>query len=204
MAGSRLPFLEWAVASSAFSGETDCGDRHVVTHVEAGALIAVLDGLGHGPDAARAAVAAAEILRSAPDQSLIALIERCHEGVRKTRGVAMTLARIDSRSHSLSWIGVGNVEGHLLRESPDGAAVRESVLLRPGVVGFKLPPLRTSSHALASGDLLLLATDGIAPGFAENVMRSASPQRIAERILQSQRRNDDALVLVARYTQSQP
>src|SRR5438093_709986 len=48
----RLPGIEWGIVSQAFPGETECGDRHLVAGFPNGALVAVIDGLGHGEEAA--------------------------------------------------------------------------------------------------------------------------------------------------------
>ena len=58
--GGRLPFLEWGTAGRPISGETESGDQYVVHSWPGGALLAVIDGLGHGPGdplAAKEAVA---------------------------------------------------------------------------------------------------------------------------------------------------
>ena len=76
----------------------------------------------------------------------------------------------------------------------------ETLLLRSGVVGSHLPPLSASVHAVNPGDMLILATDGIRPGFAEELLPLVPPQPAADRILSRYARGtDDALVLVARY-----
>jgi len=59
----RPPMVEWAVGARALEGEPVSGDLHVVTPFPGGVLVAVMDGLGHGTEAAAAAEAAAEILR---------------------------------------------------------------------------------------------------------------------------------------------
>src|SRR5581483_5470340 len=124
-----------------------------------------IDGLGHGPEAAEAAKAASAILHAHPNQPVVTLFEKCHEGLRRTRGAVMTLASFDARTSSLTWLGVGNVEGIVLRERPGGGPSRESVTARGGVVGFQLPPLRPSTLAISPGDLLVMATDGIRNSF---------------------------------------
>ncbi len=77
---------------------------------------------------------------------------------------------------------------------------QESLLLRPGVLGVRLPRLSASVLQVSVGDLLVFATDGLKEGFEAHPHLRASPQQIADRILdQYGRGTDDALVLVARY-----
>ena len=62
------------------------------------ALFGVMDGLGHGPAAANAAIAAAEALRNARGERVEVLVQLCHRVLAGTRGAAMTLARVDFES----------------------------------------------------------------------------------------------------------
>jgi serine phosphatase RsbU (regulator of sigma subunit) len=67
-------------------------------------------------------------------------------------------------------------------------------------VGQQLPTLRPRIVDLQPGDMVLMATDGVARSFAEDAIGVAGPARLADRILEDLARpNDDALVLVARY-----
>src|SRR2546428_12006154 len=47
--------VEWGVASQTLAGEVQSGDKHVVKSFPHGALLAAIDGLGHGEEAAAAA-----------------------------------------------------------------------------------------------------------------------------------------------------
>jgi hypothetical protein len=100
----------------------------------------------------------------------------------------------------MTWLGVGNVEGILLRADPEAQPRREWLMLRGGLVGFDLPRLRPATLRISDGDTLCFATDGIQNGFAEELSVHEVPQRIADRILtRCAKGTDDALVLVARY-----
>ncbi len=100
----------------------------------------------------------------------------------------------------MTWLGVGNVEGVLLYADGGGRRGRERLVTRGGIVGSELPPLRAEVLAVAPGDTLILATDGIQSGFADDLAVDAPPQQLADQILaRSGKSTDDALVLVARY-----
>ena len=66
------------VATRCRRGEATSGDLAVVTLLPEGALVAAIDGLGHGGEAARAARTAGEVVRERPSQDLVLLAERCH------------------------------------------------------------------------------------------------------------------------------
>jgi phosphoserine phosphatase RsbX len=195
-----LKILEWGISSRAMEGQTESGDLHFVHQMRDGALIAVLDGLGHGVEAAAAAKKAISTLESCAHQSVIAIIQSCHEALRGTRGVVMSLASFNLRDSTMTWIGVGNVEGRLLRADIESSPTHESLVQRGGVIGYQLPSLRGTVIPVAPGDTLLFFTDGIESGFTVVLPLVGPPQRVAEHIMAQHRRGtDDALVLVARY-----
>jgi negative regulator of sigma-B (phosphoserine phosphatase) len=200
-----LPLIEWGVAARPLEGEAECGDLHVVQPFPKGVLVAAVDGLGHGPEAAAAARSAVVTLADYAHEPVISLIKRCHQRLIRTRGVVMSLASFNALDNTMTWLGVGNVEGLLLRADVAANPPRENVLLRGGVVGYQLPALHASILPVTRGDVLILATDGIRSGFVEDVTLSHPPQRIAEHILARRAGGaDDALVLVARYLGHEP
>jgi phosphoserine phosphatase RsbX len=195
--------VELSVAFAIADGEQVCGDQHVAVSCEVGVLIAAIDGLGHGDAAGEAAQAAAELLRAHVDHPLPELIERAHAALAGTRGAAMTLARIDTTQESVSWLGVGNVEGRLFRIPRDEDALPAAPLsapLLPGVLGQQIPPLlRPSTLELGPGDTVMLATDGIDPGIGGRTYVRGELSPLAEGLIHRHwRRPDDALVLLAR------
>lgn len=197
--GHISPLLDYGVAAQALPGQRVSGDQHVVKQFRGGALVAVIDGLGHGDEAAFAAAIAARTLEDHAEEPVIALIERCHAGLRRSRGAVMTLASLRDADGMMSWIGVGDVEGVLLRCNAAPDTRREFIIGRSGVVGQQLPPLRASAVRVHRGDLLVLATDGIRSSFAGTIVGTEPPQPFAARILaQYAKTTDDALVLVAR------
>jgi len=190
--------VEWAVAGVPLRAGTESGDLHVVAAFDGGVLVGAIDGLGHGPDAAEAARVAADVLQEHAAEPPARLLGRCHDALRSTRGAVLTLASIDGRRGSMTWAGVGNVEGMLLRIDP--AAPHESAPLRGGIVGLRLPPCRESTITVVPADILVLTTDGILHGASGGLDRSASAASIAEAVLAAHRNpSDDALVVVARY-----
>ena len=196
-----IPLVDCGVAKFILPGERESGDRHLVCHAGKGILIAALDGIGHGEDAARAAEAAVSILRANAEKPVISLVERCHESLRSTRGVVMSLAFIDPEHGMMTWLGVGNVQVVLMRAHAQKGSVQEVLLLRGGVVGSQLPSLQAAVLPIEKGDTLIFTTDGIRGEYVEELSSREAPQRIADKILRSHGRgNDDALVLVVRLT----
>jgi phosphoserine phosphatase RsbX len=198
--------IECGVAARPRPGETICGDVHVLKPFRGGVLVAALDGLGHGSGAASAAGTASAILEAHADEPVIALMMRCHEGLRATRGVVMSIASFDVAHGLMTWLGVGNALAIVLRRGSAPDAPEEPLLLRGGVVGCQpLPALRAEVLCIAPGDTLVLATDGIGSDFSRQLARSLPPKKAADAILARHGRpTDDALVLVARYLGALP
>lgn len=195
-----MALIEWGVAAAPLPGETESGDQFAVHNVPGGTLVVIVDGLGHGTEAKAAADAALSVVAKHPEEALIPLTERCHREVIRTRGAVMSLARFNTTDHTVNWLGVGNIEGLLLRADRDAAPGREWLLLRPGTLGHRLPLLHASILPILQDDLLILATDGIRHGFDQGVVAGEPAQRIADRILAHHHLGtDDALVWVGRY-----
>ncbi len=189
------------MAKFVLPGQGESGDQHLVCCNRSGILIAAIDGIGHGGEAANAAKRAVSILKAGADEPVISLMQRCHEGLRSTRGVVLSLACIDQEQGMMTWAGVGNVQGALMRAGAHKGSVQEVLLLRGGVVGSQLPTLQAAVLPVAKGDTLVFVTDGIRGDFAEGLSSLESPQRAADRMLERHcRGNDDALVLVVRLT----
>ena len=192
--------LDWDVAGRPIAGQAISGDLHLVQAFDHQVLVAVLDGVGHGSEATTAACAAVEVLSGHAAEPAVALVQRCHEALKQTRGVVLTIAIINTMDNTMTWLGVGNVEGRLLRADSHASHPRESVMLRGGVVGYQLPVLQASVVPVNRGDLLVFATDGVRAEFDREIKLTETPGQIAENIMSRNfKGNDDALVLVARY-----
>jgi negative regulator of sigma-B (phosphoserine phosphatase) len=201
----KEPMVEYGVAKYVLPGQGESGDHHLVCCSRSGILIAAIDGIGHGEEAANAAKTAAALLKSSVDEPIIPLVELCHEKLRTTRGVVLSLASIDPGHRMMTWIGVGNVQGVLVRSEAKQGNLQESLLLRAGVVGSQLPALQATVLPIGLGDTLFFATDGVRADFSLTLSARENPQRAADRILNQYRSgNDDALVLVSRLTGISP
>jgi phosphoserine phosphatase RsbX len=201
----KEPMVEYGVAKFVLPGQGESGDHHLVCCNRNGILVAAIDGIGHGEAAAKAARAAAALLRSSADEPIISLVERCHAGLRATRGVVLSLACIDPEHGMMTWLGIGNVQGVLMRADARNGNAQESLLLRAGVVGSQLPALQATVLPIVRGDTLFFATDGVRSDFSVTLSARENPQRAAHRILELYGSgNDDALVLVARLTGISP
>jgi phosphoserine phosphatase RsbX len=200
------PFLRWALAGRPMRGQATSGDRATVLVNGPRAILAAIDGLGHGPDAALAARAAADVIDHNPAEPLDVLLLLAHRELADSRGAAATVAIVDGDRGTLQWLGVGNVDGVLVRADVEARPRSHGVFLVGGVLGYQMGQLHMAEPlALADGDVLILATDGVRANLTDVVRFDQPVERQADTILAKYARaDDDALVLVARYQALQP
>jgi negative regulator of sigma-B (phosphoserine phosphatase) len=188
------------VATLPLPGQEESGDLSLVKTVDARTLVAVVDGLGHGEDAASSAHAAVAALDRYARESLPELVKRCHNALAGMRGVVLGAASLDPAAGTMTWIGVGNISGILFRADQNARPARVSLVPLAGFIGAELPIATARVVSLLPGDTLVLASDGIKEGFADTLALNNSPQTIADTILARYAKGtDDALALVARY-----
>jgi anti-sigma regulatory factor (Ser/Thr protein kinase) len=180
--------------------ETVAGDGWEVAHRPDGARVVVVDGLGHGPDAHRAAVAA--LTAAASEAGLPgSVVDACHYALRSTRGAALAVADVDLEQGRVRFAGLGNVAGGVL-----GTARRQNFVSLNGTAGHGSVRVREFEYAWPSRGLLVLATDGLAsrwslddyPGLAVR-----HPALVAAVLYRDHARgNDDVTVVVLRERES--
>lgn len=113
----------------------------------------------------------------------------------------MTLARVDFADNTLTWAGVGNVTAHLVAKAPTGIHIQSTARLIGGIVGYRIPEIRSAQAvSIRPGDLLLMRTDGIIEDYLDHIDFSAPAVAIAEGLLgKDAKETDDAMVLAARH-----
>ncbi|MGH7533274.1 MAG: SpoIIE family protein phosphatase, partial [Gemmatimonadales bacterium] len=126
--------IDVGVGSAMLAGETESGDLHLVHAIEGGVLVAVVDALGHGSEAAVAAACAIAAAKTYGHEPVLSVLQRCHAALIGGRGVVMSLAAFNVETRTMTWIGVGNVEAFLL-PTGGGTEMRQSLVTRGGIVG---------------------------------------------------------------------
>jgi negative regulator of sigma-B (phosphoserine phosphatase) len=174
-------------------GEQENGDAGFVRRWDGGALLAVIDALGHGANAAAAATIATAYLEAvAPTAGLRAIIEGLHERLRGTRGAAAMVLLLEPGR--LQGCGVGNVELRAYRG-------RFPAILSPGVLGASISKLHFFEARPAPGDRVVMFSDGISARFADDAAAKGLPAgETCRQIMDRHRRqHDDATVLVTDF-----
>ncbi len=183
--------MDVAFISLPMVGEIANGDR-AISRMDAKerALIAVVDGLGHGPGAAAVAEVAAEYLRSVPlEDPLLRIMEHLHEKLAGSRGAAATVCLV--KDGGLEACAVGNVE---LRSTD----VRIPLVFSAGILGTRVQKFHVCKAPLSQGNRLVLFSDGISSRTPIEDVRNLGPREACDAIVKKYRRKeDDATVLVA-------
>ncbi|HYQ41192.1 MAG TPA: SpoIIE family protein phosphatase [Polyangiaceae bacterium] len=158
-------------------------------------LLAVIDGLGHGPGAAEASERAVKELESSSSSaSALELMTAVHHALRGTRGAVGTICLIER--DRLEACAVGNV-------SLMCSNCYVPLVLSPGILGQSVSKFRIASAQLASGARLALLSDGLSLRFKLDELRELAPREVCKSIVDRFRRyDDDATVLVAELKSS--
>ncbi|MGV3742414.1 MAG: ATP-binding protein [Burkholderiaceae bacterium] len=178
-------------------GEIECGDAWGSARNGAGLVVAVADGLGHGPEAALASNAAVDVVGRFASGSPTRLIEAAHGALRATRGAALALARLDDGM--LNFAGVGNISASLFQGS-----VRKQLVSHNGIVGNNVRKIQEFAMPVEKGDVLIMCSDGLTTSWSLDAYPGilfSDPAVIAAVLYRDfWRRRDDVTVVVIRFS----
>jgi anti-sigma regulatory factor (Ser/Thr protein kinase) len=183
------------------AGEARCGDAWDQEEQPGRRIIIVIDGLGHGPGAAEAALEALEAFRANRDRRPKDIIEAAHERLQKTRGAAVAVAEIDFERHLVGYAGVGNISGSIVYNGTS-----RSLLSHNGIVGLRSERIREFTVPWERSAFLIMHSDGINPRW--NLEKypglQNKPSSLIAGILYRdfKRGRDDATVVVSRETKA--
>ncbi len=188
----------WGAICVPKPGEEVSGDAWTVDETDGARTLLVADGLGHGPDAAEAAVQAVRVFHRHKGHQPATLLDYIHGGLRPTRGAAVSIARIEEPSDKLVFVGIGNVAGAVVSDQ----GTRRMVSLA-GTAGHNARKIQAFEYPFPGG-LVVMHSDGL--GTSWNLERypglsRAHPTLIAAVLFRDfWRRRDDVTILVARRT----
>ena len=178
-------------------GEEACGDAWCAQEDDEALTLMVVDGLGHGIEAAGAAHAAVTRFQRAHGLAPQALLEALHEALRPTRGAAVAVARVHRRSATVSFAGLGNIAAALI--GTDGTVRR--LVSHNGIAGHNARKIQAFDYPCREG-LLVMHSDGVSTHWSldryPGLLR-AHPLLLAGILYHHHgRRRDDAAVVAAR------
>lgn len=176
-------------------GETVNGDGWAVAIDGAEVSLMVADGLGHGPEAAKASSAASTLFLQRPFADMPALLGELHTGLQTTRGAAVCCLRVDAGQ--VRCAGAGNVSVRVVSGVFD-----RSMVTQHGTVGVQVRRAQEATLALPPHALVIVHSDGIETRWDPNRIRpllGRDPALVAALLLRDHTRHrDDATVVVLR------
>lgn len=159
-AEARRPrmLLDVGVVCLPLDGETACGDGWSVRQDDGTARVLLVDGLGHGPNAAEAADVALGVFAESGDRTPQELVSLAHEALRATRGAAIAFAEVrrTPEGATVELCGVGNTVAAVV-----GPAGPRSLPSMNGTAGLTLRGLQSFTQPMHEGERLVLHTDGL-------------------------------------------
>jgi anti-sigma regulatory factor (Ser/Thr protein kinase)/serine/threonine protein phosphatase PrpC len=188
--------MEVGAVCVAMTGEEVCGDSWVVDHKVDRCILLVADGLGHGPEAARASRAAVVSFLEQSTREPLELLRGAHQELRSTRGAAVSVASVDGAQ--VHYSGVGNISAAVV--APDG--VTQRLVSMNGTLGHQAPRMQQFSYPWKAGATLVMCSDGLATQWRVDAypgLLVRHPSLVAGVLYRDfVRGRDDATVLVAR------
>jgi len=195
-----VPELELSVFSRPLPGQRYNGDAYFVKRYEDKIVLAVIDGLGHGKNAQEAALAAVECMENSYRRPFTEICRLCHQRLKKTRGAAMSLCRLNLKDRVMTHTGIGNVQTRVYssEKAPSPFCIN-------GTIGVAMPMVKVDDYPLSGNSIIIMFSDGISGRFSPDNFPGflrLKAQRLAKQIIDNHARdNDDATIIVGRLSQ---
>ncbi len=173
------------------------GDDYVIKTWSDNLLVAVLDGLGHGPLAHEASHTARQYIEQHFDQPLAEMFNGVGRVCRGTRGLVMAVAQFQWESEKFNFASIGNIETRVFASQE-----QINLIVRRGVIGLNAPKPLVVENSWNQGNIMVMHSDGLKSRWKLNDfpdLKDNSARLIAKKLLNKlNREDDDATVVVVR------
>ena len=153
---SAVSQVQWGVVCVPLRGETMSGDNWGIVEKDGVVSVMLVDGLGHGPLAAKAADEALQVFDQQPLRLPGEMLNHAHGKMRATRGAAMAIAHRKPGGGTLKYAGVGNISGTL-----DGNGESRGLFSHNGTVGLQVRKIQEFDYPWPERTLLVMHSDGL-------------------------------------------
>jgi len=179
-------------------GERVSGDTVVVRALDRGLLVAMVDVLGHGPEAHALTGVIDEFLTRFGNDDVLSLMKRLHEHLKGSRGAVAGICAIDSSTGCTAFAGVGNTAMRRF------GSAETRLVSQAGVLGQNMRTPVPQTLQLTPGDVIVQYSDGVSDRFTTDDYPGVlhhEPQQIADNIVQRfGKGHDDAACVAVRYS----
>lgn len=152
---SPLP-LRFGVSQHSLNADPACGDAWHLAVDDKRVSALVIDGIGHGEDAERAAHAGAAAFAVDPFADPAVQMLQMHQAMAGSRGGAAAVVLSDRETGILRFTGVGNIGARLLTQ-----ATSRGMASHPGIVGSRFRKAQVFDYPIQENQLLILFSDGL-------------------------------------------
>ncbi len=187
--------MEHGAISVPATGESYKGDRYVILEYDQKVFLSVIDGLGHGEEAAKSAEEIKGYLLENYKDPLKSLLKGAHRNIRSLRGSVVGIAKIDLRKSTFKCSGAGNIRIRIFGED------QKRHLFPPGTIGRNLKNVRERKLPYEKGNVVIIYSDGISSkfDFEKRKLFKMSAQETAEYISEEYGKpKDDQTVIVSK------
>ena len=170
----------------------------VIRPLEGGLFAAIVDVLGHGPEAHQLALLIDAYLTRYASSDILGLMTRLHQHVQGTRGCCRGALRHRRGAGRVVYAGIGNT---VLRRF---GKIDTRLVSHDGVLGQNMRTPRLQTLQLEKGDLVALYTDGVRDRFTAEDYPSIfhhAPKDVVRAIIERFGKDyDDAACIAVRYS----
>jgi len=189
--------IDTHLVSRSLTGRDDeCGDTGLIQLWPSHCLLALVDALGHGREAAEVARQARQYLENNLTLAPGEMINGMHECLKGSRGAVASVCQLDLETGSMIYAGMGNVTTKIL------GVQYFSFVNRDGVIGYMMPRPMEAAAELRPGEVLVMLSDGVSSNFPpadlDYALRDSADFITSEIMSRYGKKDDDASCLVAR------
>jgi anti-sigma regulatory factor (Ser/Thr protein kinase) len=186
--------IQTSVYSRPKPGFKSNGDAYFIRRYEDYAIVAVVDGIGHGDKASEASKIALKVIEDQFRDELEQVVLTIHRRLHGSRGCVMGIVRM-SKEGKIEYLGVGNIRTQIY--TPE---MYKRLVSFDGLLGSNIRTLRTDRLTLSRPCLVVLHSDGVATfNFEDKRIVYRPVMEIAKESFEKYKKSsDDATLLIAR------
>ena len=189
--------IELGVVCVPMRGESVAGDDWALHALRGRYVLLVVDGLGHGPDAAAAAAAAKGVIARNAGRTPAEQMQAAHAALRPTRGAAAALIELKPSSGVGTFCGIGNIGCFVRAEGKT-----RSLASHNGILGHQMRTVQEFSFPFPPRAMLYAYSDGMTSRWdpaAYPGLESRHPALVAAALYRDHNRGrDDTTIVVVR------
>ncbi len=186
--------IQTSVYSRPKPGFKSNGDAYFIKRYEDSAIVAVVDGIGHGDKASEASRIALKVIEDKFRDELEEVVLTIHRRLHGSRGCVIGIVRMNKEG-KIEYLGVGNIRTQIY--TPE---MYKRLVSFDGLLGSNIRTLRTDRLTLSRPCLVVLHSDGVASFNFEDKRIVYRPvmEVIKESFEKYKKSSDDATLLIAR------